>query len=129
MFYLCQLTARQVLKHGWPFVTATAPAAIQRPPSFVNRTMPWNKIDHEFKTPELDYNHEPNYQKCIKVSVFFKKLESIDFDTFFGHWQTVHADLATATQAFKDNIVRYVQVSLISGHAIVRPSKWNLSRR
>lgn len=73
--------------------------------------MPWNKIEHQFSSPELDYNSEPNYQKCIKVSVFFKKIDSIDYDTFFGHWQTVHADLATATQAFKDHIVRYAQVS------------------
>lgn len=72
--------------------------------------MPWQKVDHQFANPMLNYDSEPNYQPCIKVSVFFKKIDSIDHDTFFGHWQTVHADLATATQAFKTHIVRYAQV-------------------
>lgn len=76
--------------------------------------MPWEKIDHQFASPQLDYNSEPNFQPCIKVSVFFKKIDSIDYDTFFGHWRTVHADLATATQAFKKHIVRYVQVRTTS---------------
>ncbi|OBT39689.1 hypothetical protein VE00_09973 [Pseudogymnoascus sp. WSF 3629] len=71
--------------------------------------MPWQKIDHQFANAKLSYDSEPNFQPCIKVSVFFKKIDSIDYDTFFCHWQTVHADLATATQAFKTHIVRYVQ--------------------
>lgn len=73
--------------------------------------MPFTKVDHKFIHPELDYDSTPNFQPCIKVSVFFKKLDSIDYDTFFGHWQTVHADLAVATQAFRKHIVRYCQVS------------------
>jgi hypothetical protein len=76
--------------------------------------MPWKKVEHKFASPQLDYNSEPNYQTCIKVSVFFKKIDSIDYETFFGHWRTVHADLATATDAFKNHIVRYVQVSTSS---------------
>jgi hypothetical protein len=72
--------------------------------------MPWQKIDHQFTHPELDYNSDPNFQPCIKVSVFFRKIDSIDYDTFFGHWQTVHADLAVATLAFRNHIVRYAQV-------------------
>jgi hypothetical protein len=61
--------------------------------------------------PQLDYNAEPNFQPCIKVSVFFRKIDSVSYETFFGHWQSVHADLAVATQAFRDSIQRYVQVS------------------
>ncbi|KAI8954218.1 EthD domain-containing protein [Xylaria longipes] len=71
--------------------------------------MPWEKIKHEFTHPQLDYSSEPNFQPCIKISIFFKKLDSVDYDTFFGHWQTVHADLAVASQAFRQNIVRYSQ--------------------
>ncbi|ORY69021.1 EthD domain-containing protein [Pseudomassariella vexata] len=71
--------------------------------------MPWTKVEHEFKHPQLNYDSQPNYQPYIKVSVFFKKIDSIDYDTFFGHWRTVHADLAVATQAFRKNIVRYAQ--------------------
>lgn len=74
--------------------------------------MPWNKIEHNFNSPELDYSSVGNFQECIKVSVFFKKIDSIDHDTFFNHWRTVHADLATATNAFKDHIVRYAQVRI-----------------
>lgn len=76
--------------------------------------MPFKQIHHQFNSPQLDYTSMPNYQPCIKVSVFFSKIDSIDHDTFFGHWQTVHADLATATQAFKDHIVRYAQVSSLA---------------
>jgi hypothetical protein len=72
-----------------------------------------NRINHNFKYFELSYDEEPNFQPCIKVSVFFKKLDSISYDTFFEHWQTVHADLAVATQAFQANILRYFQVSSI----------------
>ena len=72
--------------------------------------MPWKQIEHEFTHPQLNYDSKPNFQRCIKVSVYFKKIDSIDHDTFFGHWRTVHADLATATKAFKDHIVRYAQV-------------------
>ncbi|KPM43011.1 hypothetical protein AK830_g3539 [Neonectria ditissima] len=72
--------------------------------------MPFNKVEHEFTHPQLNYDSTPNFQSCIKVSVFFKKIDSIDYDTFFGHWQTVHADLAVATQAFRKHIVRYCQV-------------------
>ncbi|KAI0863006.1 EthD domain-containing protein [Xylaria cubensis] len=71
--------------------------------------MPWEKFEHEFTHPQLDYSSEPNFQPCVKVSIFFKKLDSVDYDTFFGHWQTVHADLVVATQAFRKNIVRYAQ--------------------
>ncbi|KAH8685063.1 EthD domain-containing protein [Ilyonectria robusta] len=71
--------------------------------------MPFTKVDHKFTHPELNYDSTPNFQPCIKVSVFFRKLDSIDHDTFFGHWQTVHADLAVATQAFRKHIVRYSQ--------------------
>lgn len=87
--------------------------------------MTWNKIEHSFKSPELDYSSEGNFQQCIKVSVFFKKLDSIDYDTFFGHWRTVHADLATATNAFKDHIVRYTQVRIRS--LVILRFTWPLS--
>lgn len=72
--------------------------------------MPWEKIQHEFTHPQLSYDAKPNFQPYIKISVFFRKIDSIDFDTFFGHWQTVHADLAVATQAFRNHVVRYVLV-------------------
>ncbi|KAL4897836.1 EthD domain-containing protein [Aspergillus ambiguus] len=71
--------------------------------------MTFEKIDHQFTHAELSYDAEPNYQPAIKVSVFFRKRPGISYDTFFGHWQTVHADLAVATQAFQGHILRYVQ--------------------
>lgn len=75
--------------------------------------MAFTKIHHNFIHPELSYDAEPNFQPCIKVSVFFKKRDSMSYETFFGHWRTVHADLAVATLAFQDSIQRYVQGSLI----------------
>ena len=68
------------------------------------------RINHRFNYPELSYDTEPNFQPCIKVSVFFKKLHSVSYEAFFEHWQTVHADLVAATKAFQRNILRYVQV-------------------
>ena len=68
------------------------------------------RINHQFNYPELSYDTEPNFQPCIKVSAFFKKLPSVSYETFFEHWQTVHADLVAATKAFQRNILRYVQV-------------------
>ncbi|KAJ5747910.1 Dimeric alpha-beta barrel [Penicillium nucicola] len=65
--------------------------------------------DYQFTHPELSYEAKPNFQTAIKVSVFFRKLEGISYDDFFAHWQTVHADLTVATQAFQDHILRYVQ--------------------
>lgn len=73
--------------------------------------MPSNQISHIFTHPELSYEAQPNFQQCIKVSVVFSKIHSIDFDTFFRHWETVHADLAVATNAFRNHVVRYAQVS------------------
>lgn len=83
--------------------------------------MPWQKIEHQFANAKLSYNSEPNFQPCIKVSVFFKKIDSIDYDTFFGHWRTVHADLAIATQAFKNHIVRYAQVYVLQPRYMAIP--------
>ena len=68
------------------------------------------RINHRFNYPELSYDTEPNFQPCIKVSVFFKKLHSVSYEAFFEHWQTVHADLAAATDVFRSNVLRYVQV-------------------
>ncbi|KAJ5958504.1 Dimeric alpha-beta barrel [Penicillium vulpinum] len=65
--------------------------------------------DHKFTHPELNYEAEPNFQPVIKVSVFFRKKDGISHEDFFTHWQTVHADLAVATEAFQHNILRYVQ--------------------
>lgn len=75
--------------------------------------MSFTKIDHKFTYDRLGYDAEPNFQPCIKVSVFFRKLDSVSYETFFGHWRTVHADLAVAAQAFQDVIQRYVQVVLV----------------
>jgi hypothetical protein len=47
--------------------------------------MSFTKIDHKFTHPQLDYNAEPNFQPCIKVSVFFRKIDSVSYETFFGH--------------------------------------------
>ncbi|KAJ5753599.1 Dimeric alpha-beta barrel [Penicillium nucicola] len=65
--------------------------------------------DHQFTHSELNYDSEPNFHPAIKVSVFFKKKEGITHEQFYRHWQTVHADLAVATQAFQHNILRYAQ--------------------
>jgi len=75
--------------------------------------MPHAKIQHEFTHPELSYDKVPNFQPCLRVSVFFNKKATIDYDTFYGHWQTVHADLAIATKAFSDGILRYTQVLIM----------------
>ena len=72
--------------------------------------MTWEKIDHKFNYAELNYESQPNWQPALKVGVYFRKKEGISFDTFFGHWRTVHADLAVATKEFQDGILRYVQV-------------------
>lgn len=66
--------------------------------------------NHEFKHPELAYDVEPNYQPAIKISVYFRKRDGISSEQFHKHWETVHADLAAATQAFQNHILRYVQV-------------------
>ena len=66
--------------------------------------------NHEFTHPELAYDAEPNFQPAIKISVFFRKLDRISDEAFFKHWETVHADLAVATQAFQTHILRYIQV-------------------
>ena len=85
--------------------------------------MPLQLVPHEFTYPELDYDSKANFEPCIKVSIFFKKLDSITFDTFFEHWRTAHADLTVTTQAFRDNIVRYTQVcSIITVDASIAPS-------
>lgn len=74
--------------------------------------MPHQKTKHEFANPELDYDSKPNFQPCLRVDVFFNKNEKIDYDTFYGHWQTVHADLAVAAKDFSDGVLRYTQVSI-----------------
>ncbi|PLB50104.1 hypothetical protein P170DRAFT_424526 [Aspergillus steynii IBT 23096] len=63
---------------------------------------------HTFTYPELN-SPTPNIQPAIKISVFFHKLPDISPEKFFTHWQSIHADLAIATQAFQKHILRYVQ--------------------
>ncbi|KAJ5921057.1 Dimeric alpha-beta barrel [Penicillium verhagenii] len=70
--------------------------------------------DHKFNNPEFDYSSTPNFQDAIKVSVFFRKRPDISYEQFFAHWQSVHCDLVLATAAFRSNVLRYVQVKLIS---------------
>ncbi|PYH95282.1 hypothetical protein BO71DRAFT_323512, partial [Aspergillus ellipticus CBS 707.79] len=51
----------------------------------------------------------PTSNPAIKISVYFHKLPSVTHEQFFAHWQTIHAGLALAMQAFRNNIIRYVQ--------------------
>lgn len=60
--------------------------------------MVWDKIEHDFTHPQLSCDAKPNVQPYIKISVFFRKLDSIDYEAFLGHWQTVHADMVAALQ-------------------------------
>ncbi|RGP68534.1 hypothetical protein FSPOR_5272 [Fusarium sporotrichioides] len=48
-----------------------------------------------------------------KYSTMSGVIDSIHYDTSFGHWQTVHTDLAVATHAFRDHIVRYAHLHQI----------------
>jgi hypothetical protein len=72
--------------------------------------MTWDQIDHKFNYEHLNYESQANWQPALKVGVYFRKKAGISFDTFFGHWRTVHADLACATEEFQEGILRYVQV-------------------
>lgn len=66
--------------------------------------------EHVFVHPELQPDVTPNFQPCLRVSCFFNKKESITYEEFFAHWQTIHADLAVATKEFSEVILRYTQV-------------------
>ncbi|ETS79824.1 hypothetical protein PFICI_07353 [Pestalotiopsis fici W106-1] len=68
-------------------------------------------LEHSQLSEQTNVRQSPErrVQRAIKISVFFNKKESIDHDSFFRHWETIHADLVVATQAFRNNIVRYAQ--------------------
>ncbi|KAF2677360.1 hypothetical protein K458DRAFT_447012 [Lentithecium fluviatile CBS 122367] len=69
-----------------------------------------NKIDHKFSNPSLEWDAKENYQPCIKLSFFFKKLPDVDDDHFQMHYNHVHADLTVASKDFNVvKIQRYVQ--------------------
>ena len=91
-------------------------------PAVLSLTMSITRINHNFKHKELSYDATPNFQPAIKISVFFRKLEGVTFETFFDHWRSVHADLAIATQAFQSHILRYAQVGTLNG---TRPNSIN----
>ncbi|KAF1978719.1 hypothetical protein BU23DRAFT_577006 [Bimuria novae-zelandiae CBS 107.79] len=69
-----------------------------------------NKINHHFNNPPLEWDARDNYQPCIKLSFFFKKLPDVDDDHFQMHYNHVHADLIVAAKLFHVvKIQRYVQ--------------------
>ncbi|KAF2247647.1 hypothetical protein BU26DRAFT_351330 [Trematosphaeria pertusa] len=69
-----------------------------------------NKTDHKFSSPRLEWDAKENYQPCIKLSFFFKKLPYVDDDHFQMHYNHVHADLTVASKEFNVvKIQRYVQ--------------------
>jgi hypothetical protein len=77
--------------------------------------MTLKKINHTFTHPQLSYDAQPKTQACIKLSFYFNKLPEVSFDQFYGHWSTVHADLAVAAKGFGlCKLQRYVQVCLIT---------------
>ncbi|KAK3703728.1 hypothetical protein LTR37_014306 [Vermiconidia calcicola] len=68
------------------------------------------KINHKFENEALSYDAKPNYQPCIKLSFWFRKLPEVSDEQFHRHWETVHADLTIATRDFNVcRIQRYVQ--------------------
>ncbi|ORY06914.1 EthD domain-domain-containing protein [Clohesyomyces aquaticus] len=70
-----------------------------------------NKIDHQFAFKEFEWDAKENYQPCIKLSFFFKKLPNVDDDHFQKHYSHVHADLTVASKQFNVvRIQRYVQL-------------------
>ncbi|KAF2653503.1 hypothetical protein K491DRAFT_514932 [Lophiostoma macrostomum CBS 122681] len=70
-----------------------------------------NKVDHRFTYEELEWNHKENYQPCIKLSFFFKKLPNVDDDHFQMHYNHVHSDLTIASKGFNVyKVQRYVQL-------------------
>ncbi|KAF2119703.1 hypothetical protein BDV96DRAFT_642714 [Lophiotrema nucula] len=77
-----------------------------------------NKIDHRFVNPELEWDQKENYQPCIKLSFFFKKLPNVDDDHFQMHYNHVHSDLTVASKGFNVyKIQRYVQVRRAHPHS------------
>ncbi|KAF1990402.1 hypothetical protein K402DRAFT_325203 [Aulographum hederae CBS 113979] len=72
--------------------------------------MTHKKLDYSFRHEQLSYDAKPNYQPCLKLQFFFSKLPDVSYEQFHRHWETVHADLTVATNAFKEQKVqRYVQ--------------------
>ncbi|KAF2790606.1 hypothetical protein K505DRAFT_250817 [Melanomma pulvis-pyrius CBS 109.77] len=70
-----------------------------------------NKVDHKFAFSELDWKAKENYQPCIKLSFFFKKLPTVDDDHFQMHYNHVHSDLTLASKGFNVyKVQRYVQL-------------------
>ncbi|KAF2006270.1 hypothetical protein P154DRAFT_570334 [Amniculicola lignicola CBS 123094] len=63
-----------------------------------------NKINHKFNFPEFEWEKKENYQPCIKLSFFFKKLPTVDDDHFQMHYNHVHSDLTVASKKF--NVVK-----------------------
>ncbi|KAL5391787.1 hypothetical protein DPSP01_001076 [Paraphaeosphaeria sporulosa] len=68
------------------------------------------KVNHTFSNDRFNWDAGENYQPCIKLSFFFKKLPNVDDDHFQMHYNHVHADLTVAAKLFNVvKIQRYVQ--------------------
>ncbi|KAH7377327.1 hypothetical protein BKA66DRAFT_572128 [Pyrenochaeta sp. MPI-SDFR-AT-0127] len=69
-----------------------------------------NKIHHQFANPRFEWDVKENYQPCIKLCFFFRKLPSVSDVHFQMHYNHVHADLTVACEKFHAvKITRYTQ--------------------
>jgi hypothetical protein len=67
-------------------------------------------VSRTFKLPSLSYSNSPNKQSYVRISMFFNKKSSVSYGFFQNHWNHVHADLVTSSNAFKElGILRYTQ--------------------
>ena len=68
------------------------------------------RVKHNFVLPAFSYEQPPNTQPYIRINMFFMKRKDISWEYFESHWNHVHADIVTSSQAFKENkIIRYTQ--------------------
>ncbi|KAI1614607.1 EthD domain-containing protein [Exophiala viscosa] len=66
-------------------------------------------LQHDFVFDRLSPEAKPNHQPYVKLTFFFKKRADISYEDFHKHWETVHADLAVASEPFGLYIARYTQ--------------------
>ncbi|KAH7040632.1 uncharacterized protein B0I36DRAFT_379560 [Microdochium trichocladiopsis] len=69
------------------------------------------RVNHDFRYPkELGWDVPERVTPCIKLSFFFRKLDTVSWEDFYRHCAHVHADLTVALECFKAlQVQRYVQ--------------------
>jgi hypothetical protein len=59
-------------------------------------------------------------QKAVKITIMFKKLDSITNEEFHSHWSNVHPKIFLGVKIVQEKVIKYAQVREYSSQYVRR---------